>query len=190
MMLFCPDKRIHAFEPNQILFNRLKTRFGNREQVRLINAGLSNALGTFNLFIPVYNGWEFDGLASFDRHSAESWLNADTLIFFDKNRMKIEEISCQVTQLDDYNLQPGFIKIDVQGLEDKVILGGAATIARCRPMLLIETGPASDALEALLPARYQPCALQDGQLVVGQRGIQNTLYFPEERLEKFSGVRR
>jgi FkbM family methyltransferase len=189
MALFCPDRLVHAFEPNGILFSRLQARYGSDAPLQLINSGLSDAAGTFNLFIPVYNGWEFDGLASFDRASAESWLNPDTLMFFDKARMKIEEISCQVTQLDDYRLHAGFIKIDVQGLEDKVILGGIQTIARCRPVLLIETESASDALEATLPERYLPCAWRDRQLFVGTRGSLNTLYFPEERLTVFKGVK-
>lgn len=180
---------IVAFEPNPVLYGRLAARFSGQSTIRLVNAGLSDAVGQFNLFIPVYNGWMFDGLASFDRASAESWLNRDTIMLFDRNKLRVDEVSCKVDVLDDYQLNPGFIKIDVQGLEHKVVLGGAATIARCRPVLLIETESASSALEASLPENYVVCAYENGSLQIGKRGDQNTLYFPRERLDAFSGAR-
>ena len=45
----------------------------------------------------------------------------------------------QTARLDDYQLPPvGFIKIDVEGHEEAVLRGAAQTIARNRPVLMIE----------------------------------------------------
>ena len=49
----------------------------------------------------------------------------------------MREISCK--RLDDLNLDPvGFIKIDVEGHEEAVLMGGATLLERDRPTALIE----------------------------------------------------
>lgn len=49
------------------------------------------------------------------------------------------EIEVSAARLDDFQLPPvGFIKIDVEGHEEAVLRGAEATIARNRPVLMIE----------------------------------------------------
>ena len=106
--------------------------------LRIEPVGLGAEEGEFDLHIPSYRGYVFDGLASTDRHSAESWLNEDTLLAFDPAKLSIETVRCRIRTLDGFGLEPFFMKIDVQGSELKVLMGGESTIGRHRPVLLIE----------------------------------------------------
>ncbi|MCR9255151.1 MAG: FkbM family methyltransferase [Alphaproteobacteria bacterium] len=63
---------------------------------------------------------------------------------------EVREVTVPLRTLDSYRLSPQAIKIDVQGFEESVIKGGLETIARCRPLILIERGPNSDAVKQLL----------------------------------------
>ena len=47
----------------------------------------------------------------------------------------------QMRRLDDYQLAPNFIKIDVEGCEYKVLVGAARTIIKHRPKMVIEINP-------------------------------------------------
>jgi hypothetical protein len=58
----------------------------------------------------------------------------------DLNGVKeVKTINVETKRLDDYNLENvGFIKIDVEGHELKVINGAMRTIKRCLPNLIVE----------------------------------------------------
>jgi len=64
----------------------------------------------------------FDGLASFDREAAAGWLPR-FLPGFDAAKQEIRTVTCTVLPLDALALAPCFIKIDVQGLELRVLRG-------------------------------------------------------------------
>lgn len=44
----------------------------------------------------------------------------------------------EMHRLDEYDLQPDFIKIDVEGLERDVVAGGERTIKRAKPIMIVE----------------------------------------------------
>lgn len=46
--------------------------------------------------------------------------------------------SIELVTLDSLELNPSFIKMDVQGFEHDVLLGGLETLQRCRPTMIIE----------------------------------------------------
>jgi FkbM family methyltransferase len=54
-------------------------------------------------------------------------------------RSELGTIDVRVETLDSYNFgNVSFMKIDVEGFEEKVLRGGTETIARCRPIMYIE----------------------------------------------------
>ena len=95
-----------------------------------------------------------DGTAAFEvsaYSTAMSRLKGDGL----EAQLKVRETRSVTTRSIDSLAKslplPGIIKIDVEGAEVRVLQGGRETIARCRPVMLIE-GPQelSDALGAFL----------------------------------------
>lgn len=54
-------------------------------------------------------------------------------------RSELGTISVEVRTLDSFAFENvGFMKIDVEGFEERVLRGGVETIARCRPIMYIE----------------------------------------------------
>lgn len=186
--LYLKEAEIVAFEPNPVLATRLERRFRGDRALQVHAEGLGHSRGEFRLYIPAYRGWEFDGLASFDLESARDWLPG-RIVGFDPAKLEVREFTCQVARLDDFELSPFFIKIDVQGAEHDVIVGGRETLARCRPVLLIETGPDWPIPDSLKALGYMACAYEVGTLQIGRCGARNTLFVTEERLSQLRGVR-
>lgn len=55
------------------------------------------------------------------------------------SRNELGTIPVEVRTLDSFGFENvGFMKIDVEGFEEKVLRGGVETIARCRPIMYIE----------------------------------------------------
>jgi FkbM family methyltransferase len=186
--LFQPVTPIVAFEPNPILVNALRRRFANDANVRLVESGLGAESGQFDLFVPYYKGVPFDGLASFRRSEAETFLNRDRLIGFDARHQTIRAFSCAVATLDSFALNPGFMKIDVQGLEPAVIRGALGTIERSKPIILMENNaPDLDATD-LLARGYVRHAYRDGRLVAGELGALNTFYIHPATRDRFASA--
>ena len=111
---------VEAFEPQPWASSRLK-----KYQIKNINChnvGLSDTQGHLDLNIPIINGKEIDGMASFRDLKGE------------KNVIRVP-VHC----VDDYNFDNvSFMKIDVEGYERQVINGSLVTIEKSRPNLLIE----------------------------------------------------
>jgi FkbM family methyltransferase len=172
--LYHPSHPITAFEPNGALMDRLKTRFADDTALTLQNFGLSDADMDAPLFVPYYRNWLFDGLSSFDRHAAESWLNADTIAGFDPGLLRIAQLTCRLRRLDDFNLTPAFIKIDVQGFEMQVLKGGVETLKRCGPILMIEDS--QSLIPWLADLGFSPHEF-DGTRLRSSHGPANNLFF-------------
>lgn len=136
--------------------------------------GLGDRPGSFDLFVPSYRGYVFDGLASLDEACARSWLS-DQLFGFDEGRLDIEVVTCAVRRLDDLGCEPAFVKIDVQGYEHRVLQGARQTLAEHRPALLIEW-PGAVITDYLADLGYAPYQYLDGALVAGHHGKTNTFF--------------
>jgi hypothetical protein len=116
----------------------------------------------------------FDGLASFDEGSAAGWL-PKRIYFYRSSNLRLEAVACRVRRLDDLQLAPFFVKIDVQGYEARVLDGGKRTIELHRPVLLIEA-PSRRIIRFLAGFGYFPCAYQGNRLVKDQLGHPNTFF--------------
>jgi FkbM family methyltransferase len=174
--LFQPSIPIVAFEPNVVLHDILRVRNAGDPNLTVHACGLSDGDGWFDLHVPYYKGVPFDGLASFRREEAATFLNRDRLVGFDPRHQDVRSFRCEVKTLDSFGLAPAFVKIDVQGLEAAVIRGGIETIKKWRPIVLLENNdPKADAAD-LIALGYRPHAWRDGELIADSLGDLNTFY--------------
>lgn len=119
-----------AFEPQLILYNyilRLKKYF-RWNNVTIEHIAISDFNGETKLFIPVNNA---------KKHSSPE----ATLV--KPSRFSIEKTELVETQTLDYycytnNIQPDFLKIDVEGHELNVLKGGLEILTEYKPKILVE----------------------------------------------------
>lgn len=112
-----------TFEPNPVYAARLRSIGLGR---RLEEVALSDRAGAAELRVPMWEGRETPGMASLETEAVPESILART-------------VQVPVRRLDDYAFEAiGFIKIDVEGHEERVLSGALETIRRDRPTLLIE----------------------------------------------------
>jgi FkbM family methyltransferase len=132
-----PDARIIGFEPNYHLVEKMRRLFAGDADIRIEPFGLGDKEDELTLYVPVYRGYCFDGLASIYKQNAERWLNPDRLFGFDPSKLVIEEMRVQIRTLDQFDLAPCLVKIYAQGYEQVIIRGAERTIKRYTPVILI-----------------------------------------------------
>jgi FkbM family methyltransferase len=172
------NTRIMAFEPNPLIFSRLHRLYKGLRDVKLFNFGLSNQDEIAPLNVPFYKEFMFDGLASFDIKAALGWLKG-RVFFYNEKYLRLKQIDCCLTRLDRFEVNPSFIKIDVQGFEDRVLGGAVETIERSRPIILIET-PSANVIRLTKKLRYVPYRYAQKRLQTGF-GDLNTFFIPTEK---------
>lgn len=106
-LIIKPNIKLHAFEPYPLFFEQLKTQIGDRNNIYLNNYGLGDVEGEFGYAI---------GNQSFTS-GADMALPVKTLDWYIREN-KIKKID--------------FLKIDVEGFDYKVLLGGQKAIKICR----------------------------------------------------------
>ncbi len=179
-------RKIVSFEPNPQLAARLKSAFAGDASVQVESFALGDTPGEFDLYLPSYRGYEYDGLASLDYDSAAEWLNPERMANFDPDLLEIQKHRIEVRTLDSYGLAPDIIKIDVQGHEEAVIRGGLETVARSQPVLIIED-PTEGLITLLATAGLLHYGLVDGKLIPGDLSQPNSLFLSEARRQLIEG---
>lgn len=113
--------KVIAFEPQKVGAELLQQLFPNAV---IENKGLSDKTGTQRFFIQPQ---QFN--VSFEASLENKYENA-------------QEVVIETTTLDIYckenNLDPAFIKIDVEGHEKEVLSGGEEVLKKYKPIVLIE----------------------------------------------------
>jgi len=122
-------KYVYAFEPNKIIFSCLN--------INLLMHNKFNNSKTFNVLLSDKNEEvEYDGYHTYlDDQPNEMFNDYDNSIITYRYNEKVKTHT-----LDEYNLDNiGLIKIDVEGMEEKVLRGGLGTIIRNNyPPILFE----------------------------------------------------
>jgi FkbM family methyltransferase len=185
MLTLKRNASVVGFEPNPIVFANTASIYKRAKQVKLHNCGLGRDNGAFTLYLPFFRNFMFDGLASFNRTEASDWLKG-RIFGYRSDLLHIKEINCELKRLDDFNLSPYFIKIDVQGFEYEVLEGGRETLKKHMPILLIET-PSEQVTSLLQGLGYKPYYYHKNKLAEG-RGALNTYFFNDEKKKDLSQV--
>lgn len=172
-------RSIHSFEPNPELCARLERRFARNSRVVFHNVGLSDAEGEAFLYMPVYRGYSFHGLAGLDETDVRRMV-AGMVARFDPRLLSVRPMTIRLARLDDLDLAPTFVKLDIQGHEYRALLGAEQTIRGHKPVLLIEK-PEAMTTAWLTDLGYQPYAF-DGHRFVAGHGRPNTFFLSRDSI--------
>ena len=162
MRIFHPNSNIIAFEPNPHLIHDLNHKYSTAKNLKVIEMALGASSGKTKLHIPYYKNCMLDGLASILPERPRTWLDENPLLCFRAESLSIRSVEVEIRKLDDYDLNPSFIKIDVEGWEHDVVLGAEQTIRKSKPLLMIESAhPHSPVFDLLHEIGYR--VLEDRQ---------------------------
>lgn len=146
-----------AYEPNPKI-RAILERCCRGANVTVSGAALSDRNGGATMMLPLRRGRPSNQTGS---------LRTDLV-----GRMEHMAIEVATRRLDDERVgDVGFIKIDVEGFERRTIDGARATIARCRPALLVEIDEKNSGekpetvIEWIETLGYQGLCLSGGVLV-------------------------
>jgi FkbM family methyltransferase len=143
--------RIFSLEPNLLLEGNLRLVgrvLGQRFRYRM--CGLSNEPGQLTLHVPVFRNVPISTRASTNRDVVEAFIEDSTPAI--RRRMGVECLEVPVVRFDDLDVDPAFVKIDVEGSEDRVLMGMRETLQQSRPILLIERSSSLEAVSERLKA--------------------------------------
>jgi FkbM family methyltransferase len=167
--------RVYAFEINNDVTQWIE-RY-NRENINLIHYGLSSVVGTATLYVPVMHNLALSGWGSLDPENLK-----------EAQEHRVKEV--RLARLDDFRIaNVGFVKIDVEGHEMKVLEGAIVTISRSRPIVLIEVRDHNlHSVDSWFrDLQYRRCRLED--LMSGACGEkENYIFLPTERLSEFDAA--
>lgn len=162
--------KVVAFEPNPAVVTRL-LRYG-APNVEVHNVALSSSAGELELFVPIVNGVEQHGWASFNPGNLPG-------------AAELRVMKVPVRPLDSFGLAGvSFVKIDVEGHEPAVLEGAVETFRGSRPVVLIEVK--EDNRETVFrffrELGYEPHRLVGGRVVPlaesGGAGGENYIFKP------------
>ena len=151
MTQVAPQARIHAFEPSAFVFEVLKTCLawhGIARQVTPVHAAVSDAPGEMLLVTPKKTSGRMGRAYAFVASAAP-----EGKVRPDLEDTGVELQPTPVVTLDDYCAQEAitkvdFIRMDIEGAEQKALAGAMGIIDRDRPHVLLEIHP------AMLEARF------------------------------------
>jgi FkbM family methyltransferase len=123
-----PKGKVYAFEPQVKLYNYLKSilKINHYNNVILEKKGLSDHQGRVDFYIP----------------NSKNGTSPGARIDVSEKIATYEKTTIDLVTLDEYFLKngvfPNLIKIDVEGHEKQVLLGGLELIKSCKPTILLE----------------------------------------------------
>lgn len=123
---------VHAIEPNPVLCKQIRKRIeaSSLRNITVHEIAISRTAGEFDFFVDTNP----DGMASsLSREHVDREIAAHGRTFAPPTKVR-------AVTLDQFcaNIAPTFIKVDVEGFEEDVILGGVETIKRHLPLVWFE----------------------------------------------------
>jgi FkbM family methyltransferase len=182
--LFAPKSPIVSFEPNPMMASYLGRKVGQDPNVRVECLALGAQPGEFDLFVPSYRGKWFPALASLDGDAVAQWLPM-RIWGFRPELHHVEKVKCTVCRLDDLNLAPFLIKIDVCCLQASVIRGALRTLGAYKPFLILTSAKfTGECYELLFPFGYHMFAYDEGRFREVTEYSGSACLIPDEKKAK------
>lgn len=134
-----PDRRVFALEPTPgaLSFLRANIERNYATNAVVFEGAASDQAGEFSLNI---------------MPGREEYSSLVSTTYAERMGVSAEKITVRCEPLDflvpQHNLSPGFLKIDTEGAEHKVLLGAVETLRRHRPVVACERWPDGMILEA------------------------------------------
>lgn len=123
----------------------------------------SDVAGSMTLHVPLYRGLAITGEASLQPEMTEDlyWTRQQDVPAAEQVRLRAVDV--EAIRLDDLDLRPAFVKLDVQGFELPALRGLAATLAAHHPVLLVERTSIGDITDYLSGFGYRPFVFLPGE---------------------------
>lgn len=136
--IFNRNAPILSLEPlpshrKDLRFVRLVIR---RHRFMIVGAAEESRRAT--LYVPMLGSYELPAESSLSRVDAVAVLERLKAQGASPKRLHLKKVEVNLQRLDELNLSPAFVKIDVEGAELGVLKGLRETISRCWPVLMIE----------------------------------------------------
>lgn len=125
-------EQIHCFDPVR---SPIVPRY-LLDRITYYSFALGDAPASLRLFVPVIRKFRLTQYSSTNKERALNQLNHDLNV--NPLQVYFEEVSTEIRPLDELQLVPFFLKIDVEGDELKVLAGAKGTILKHLPIILVE----------------------------------------------------
>lgn len=112
------------------------TSNSSRAQISYFPFGLGDVTDNLSIFTPVVKGFRLTQYSSAQKDRLHAQLFHD--LGLNLQEIFLEEQLVKIRRLDELNLRPFFIKVDVEGNELNVLRGSQETIRINRPVILVE----------------------------------------------------
>ena len=135
---FTKKAKIISFEPIIQNFKILKNFKKSDKLFKCFNIGLINNKDKKNIFIPYYKQYPITQMAGINRKGVITRLKISLYIKNIIKKISFKKNLIKTKKLDDFNLKPSFIKIDIEGHELECIQGATKTIRKNKPIIMVE----------------------------------------------------
>jgi len=179
-----PGCRIIAFEPNPIPFRQAAAALGRSAGSEIHNIAIGHESGTMVLKTPSCRGVVFDQMGSvegLDLDALAKFLREIGFTFVRPSDIRFIENTIEVRPLDDFGLEPDFMKSDVEGHEEAVLSGARKTIETNLPIMMIEGGERPAVAEKLEDIGYTRFVFNGRDLVQSQEKFSANSFFLHKR---------
>jgi FkbM family methyltransferase len=131
-------RMIHKYHPGTLIesFDPITKPKFKLKNVNFHLLGLSNQDQDLELFSPLIKGKLFSQYSSLYKEKIIYQITSDMKL--SESEVKLQKNLITLKKLDNFDFQPFFIKIDVEGAELKVLEGSESIIRKNLPVLLIE----------------------------------------------------
>ena len=183
---------IVSIEPNEALERDLKlvSRLIPGFEYRLMAAG--EKAGESTLFTPCYRGTPLTGEASLDRPDPDDvWWIRENVKDLKVGDFSVLEQRVEVVPLDELDLAPAHVKVDVEGRELEVLKGMRETLSSCRPTILLERSSRFPELcDWLVALGYRPIMTGQNALFLADGVLPGLGSYPSGSTSALFGAKR